>query len=118
MDKETIKKEIVEYSSEAKKYDELKDYEKALDFYLKAVNHLQLLKNEEQNESIKNEYIKQAKDYEERAKEIKDNILPSKVNIEFLNKNLEENKKIDVKWEDIAGLEKAKSILKEFVISP
>ncbi len=46
MDKEKIKKEIMEYSSEAKKYDELKDYEKAYDFYLKAVNHLQLLKNE------------------------------------------------------------------------
>ena len=118
MDKETIKKEIIEYSSEAKKYDELKDYEKAYDFYLKAVNHLHLLKNEEQNESLKNEYIKQAKDYELRAKEIKDNIIPSKANIEFLNKNLEENKKIEVKWEDIAGLEKAKSILKEFIISP
>ena len=36
----------------------------------------------------------------------------------MLNKNLEENKKINVKWEDIAGLEKAKSILKESVISP
>ena len=119
MDKENIKKQIAEYSSEAKKYDELKDYQKAFDFYLKAANHLQLLKNEEQNESIKNEYIKQAKEYAIRAKEIRDNIInPSKDNIELLNKNLEENKKINVKWEDIAGLEKAKSILKESVISP
>ena len=119
MDKENIKKQIAEYSSEAKKYDELKDYQKAFDFYLKAANHLQLLNNEEQNESIKNKYIKQAKEYAIRAKEIRDNIInPSKDNIELLNKNLEENKKINVKWEDIAGLEKAKSILKESVISP
>ena len=119
MDKENIKKQIAEYSSEAKKYDELKDYQKAFDFYLKAANHLQLLKNEEQNESIKNKYIKQAKEYAIRAKEIRDNIInQSKDNIELLNKNLEENKKINVKWEDIAGLEKAKSILKEFIISP
>lgn len=117
MDKEKIKKQITEYSSEAKKYDELKDYEKAFDFYLKAANHLQLMKNEEQNKSIKNEYIKEAKEYAIRAKEIRDNIIQNKANIEFLNKNLEENKKIDVKWEDIAGLENAKSILKEFVIS-
>lgn len=115
MDKEKIKKQIAEYSSEAKKYDELKDYEKAFDFYLKAANHLQLLKNEEQNESIKKEYIKQGKGYAIRAKEIRDNIIARKANIEFLNKNLEENKKIDVKWEDIAGLEKAKSVLKESV---
>ena len=44
--------------------------------------------------------------------------MPSKATIEFLNKNLEENKKIDVKWEDVAGLDKAKSIFKELVISP
>ena len=118
MDKENIKKQIAEYSSEAKKYDELKDYQKAFDFYLKAANHLQLLKNEEQNESIKNEYIKQAKEYAIRAKEIRDNIIPRKATIEFLNKNLEENKKINVKWEDVAGLDKAKSIFKELVISP
>ena len=117
MDKEKIKKEIIEFSSEAKKYDELKDFEKAFDFYLKAANNLNLLKKEEKNEYIKNEYIKQAKEYALRAKEIRDNILPNKANIEFLNKNLEENKKINVKWEDIVGLEKAKSILKENVIS-
>ena len=87
MDKEKIKKEIIEFSSEAKKYDELKDYDKAFDFYLKAANNLNLLKKEEKNESIKNEYIKQAKEYALRAKEIRDNILPNKANIEFLNKN-------------------------------
>ena len=118
MDKEKIKMEIIEFSSNAKKYDELKDYEKAFDFYLKAANNLNLLKKEEKNEYIKNEYIKQAKEYALRAKEIRDNILPNKANIEFLNKNLEENKKINVKWEDIVGLEKVKSILKENVISP
>ena len=118
MDKEKIKKEIKEFSSEAKKYDKLKDFDKAFDFYLKAANNLNLLKKEEKNESIKNEYIKQAKEYALRAKEIRDHILSGKANIEFLNKNLEENKKINVKWEDIVGLEKAKSILKENVISP
>ena len=112
MDKEKIKKEIIEFSSVAKKYDGLKDYENAFDFYLKAANNLNLLKKEEKNESIKNEYIKQAKEYALRAKEIRDNILPNKANIEFLNKNLEENKKINVKWEDIVGLEKVKSLIK------
>ena len=137
MDIEALRNKVKEYATDAVKCDKLEEYEKAFDLYLKAANQLQVIIKYDQNPYSKKIYIERAKEYASRAKEIKEKKLDkgkggdgkggdgkaSEADEE--KKKLEEQlsgcivqEKPNVKWEDVAGLEKAKEALKEAVIFP
>jgi vacuolar protein-sorting-associated protein 4 len=134
---EALRNKVKEYATDAVKCDKLEEYEKAFDLYLKAANQLQVIIKYDQNPYSKKIYIERAKEYASRAKEIKEKKLEkgkggdgkggdgkaSEADEE--KKKLEEQlsgcivqEKPNVKWEDVAGLEKAKEALKEAVIFP
>ena len=136
MDVEAIRKKVKEYATDAVKFDKLEEFEKACDLYIKAANQLQLLIKYDQNPYSKKIYVEKAKEYCIRAKEIRDKKLDKKDGgggdkkkdggeTDEEKKKLEEQlsgcivqEKPNVKWEDVAGLEKAKEALKEAVIFP
>ena len=134
MDIESLRNKVKEYATDAVKCDKLEEYEKAFDLYLKAANQLQVIIKYDQNPYSKKIYIERAKEYASRAKEIKEKKLEKKGGDKKDGKDSEadeEKKKLEeqlsgcivqekpnVKWEDVAGLEKAKEALKEAVIFP
>ncbi len=135
MDVEAIRNQVKAYATDAVKFDKLEEYEKAYDFYVKAANQIQLLIKYDQNPYSKKIYVEKAKEYVMRAKEIKEKKLDKKNDkkdgggkdgeTDEEKKKLEEQlsgcivqEKPNVKWEDVAGLEKAKEALKEAVIFP
>jgi vacuolar protein-sorting-associated protein 4 len=134
MDIEALRNKVKEYATDAVKCDKLEEYEKAFDLYLKAANQLQVIIKYDQNPYSKKIYIERAKEYASRAKEIKEKKLEKKGGDKKDGKDSEadeEKKKLEeqlsgcivqekpnVKWEDVAGLEKAKEALKEAVIFP
>ena len=113
MDIEALKTQAKEYAIEAVKFDKLEEYSKAFDFYLKAVNQLQVIIKQEQNPNVRKTLIDEAKKYAIRAKAIREKkkeINPEKKLTDLLVKNP------NVKWEEIFGLEKTKGILKEAIL--
>ena len=135
MDVEAIRNQVKAYATDAVKFDKLEEYEKAYDLYVKAANQIQLLIKYDQNPYSKKIYVEKAKEYVMRAKEIKEKKLDKKNDkkdgggkdgeTDEEKKKLEEQlsgcivqEKPNVKWEDVAGLEKAKEALKEAVVLP
>ena len=135
MDIEQIRKQVKDYATDAVRFDKLEEYEKAYDLYVKAANQIQLLIKYDQNPYSKKVYVDKAKEYVVRAKEIKERKLDKKDakkdgkgggdDDDEEKKKLEDQlsscivkEKPNVKWEDVAGLEKAKDSLKEAVIFP
>ena len=91
--------EIEEYSNEAEKYEKLKNYKNAIYFYEKASNLLL---------DLKNLFDEKQQKFLQRVKELQT------INVKeyFIEKNP------NIKWDEIAGLNKAKKIIKEVVIFP
>ena len=91
--------EIEEYSNEAEKYEKLKNYKNAIYFYNKASNLLL---------DLKNLFDEKQQKFLQRVKELQT------INVKeyFIEKNP------NIKWDEIAGLNKAKEIIKEVVIFP
>ena len=61
-----------ECATSAIKFDKLEEYEKALDFYVKAANYLTILIKHDKNPYSVGIYKDRAKEYILRAKEIKE----------------------------------------------
>jgi vacuolar protein-sorting-associated protein 4 len=133
MDPEQLRNKVKELATDAVKCDKLEEYEKAYDLYVKAANQLQLLMKVDQNPYSQKIYKERAIGYAKRAKDIKEKKLDKKDGkkvgggdeADEERKKLEEQlsgcivqEKPNVKWEDVAGLEKAKEALKEAVIFP
>ena len=123
MNSEELKIKIADLESNAIKFDKLEDYQKSFDLYKQVANDINFLIKNDKNLNNKEEYIKKAKSYILRAKEIKEKILNKKeekdeINDEEIISELIDKKIAKIKWEDIIGLEKAKEILKEAVIYP
>ena len=141
MDLEEMVKKVKEYAIDAVKCDKLEEYPKAYDLYVKAANQLQIIIKYDQNPYTKKVYIEKAKEYAKRAKDIHQKIISGKgdgkggkggnggsggkTEVEIEKEKLEQmlsscmvKEKPNVKWEDVAGLEKAKEALKEAVIFP
>ena len=117
MDKEELKRNIIEYVKDAVKYYKFEEYEKAMELYLKASKGLFSLSNKEENVYSKRIYIEKAKEYCSRVRKIREDALEEM----RLQKELNDfivKKKQRVKWDDIVGLEEAKEILKEATIYP
>ena len=129
MDLNNIRNDIKDLAAKAVKFDKLEKYDEAQEYYTKAAEKLQLLIKYDESPYNKDVYLKKAKEYCERAKVLKEaKGKPEKTKEEKAD---EETKKLqeqlsnclvtetpNVKWEDVAGLEKAKEALKEAVILP
>ena len=124
MDLEELKNKIKELETNAIKFDKLEEYQKAFDLYKQVANEINYLLKNDKNLYNKEDYIKKAKSYILRAKEIKQKILnkivekkdeinDEEIILKIINKEIPK-----VKWEDIIGHEKAKEILKEDLILP
>lgn len=136
MDIVDLRNQVKNYATDAVRYDKLEEYEKAIEFYTKAAKTLQLLYKYDQSPFNKKIYMEKATEYAKRATDIKKAKEKGKKGKGEGGKGGEEEtdeekKKLNdqlsgcvvaespnVKWEDVAGLEKAKEALKEAVILP
>lgn len=138
------RKEYNEHLEKAKEAENEEDYDAAFNYYLKASNTLQLLyKYEEHNKKLKQIYKDKLKEVVTRAEEVKKHCKGKKKVVKEgsgkggkgkKSDSDEEDKESDelrkgiegaiigetpnVHWDDVAGLEGAKSSLKEAVILP
>lgn len=148
VDVNSIRKEAAEAAKQAVALDNEEKYQDAFKLYIKAIELLKILSDQDENIYNKETYKKRGKEYYERAIKIKsrtNNETPkqedtkkdpiqekSSSNGEKKEKEKdEEQKKLEemlsscvvtekpnVKWSDVGGLEKAKEALKEAVILP
>lgn len=147
MDVSAIRREAAEAAKQAVALDNEEKFQDAFKLYIKAIELLKMLSDQDENVYNKETYKKKGKEYFDRAMKIKsrsNNENPSKESNEKEaiqekssngekkekekdeeQKKLEEmlsscvvTEKPNVKWSDVAGLEKAKEALKEAVILP
>ena len=133
MDIEQLRKDIKMYIEEAKKYEDDKKYAEAQRFYLKAATNINILKKADENKDNREVYVKKGTEYCEKAKEMeklaeeakkvaigedgkKDDDPDAKLKESLSGCLVTETP--NVKWSDVAGLEKAKEALKEAVVLP
>ena len=67
----TIRKEAIALATEAIGYDDKKNYEEAIKYYIKAVEKLQYVSKLDESPLNKETYKKKAKEYYDRAMELK-----------------------------------------------
>lgn len=137
----TLRKEAIETAAKAVEADDKQNYEEAFKLYKKAAEILKLLINIDENPYSKETYKKKAVEYAERAKTLKDTALKKEEKQPIANSSEGTSKKEgekddpdqklkdtlagtlvtekpNVKWSDVAGLDKAKEALQEAVILP
>ena len=127
-----LRNEVKVLAEKAVNADKCEDYDNALTYYTKAAEKLSYIRKYDENQYNKEVYTKKAIEYINRAKEIKAANEKKKIASEKggggedeESKKLEEqlsgclvSEKPNVKWSDVAGLEKAKEALKEAVVLP
>ena len=128
----SLRNEVKVLAEKAVNADKCEDYDNALTYYTKAAEKLSYIRKYDENQYNKEVYTKKAIEYINRAKEIKAANEKKKIASEKggggedeESKKLEEqlsgclvSEKPNVKWSDVAGLEKAKEALKEAVVLP
>ena len=125
-----LRNEVKILAEKAVNADKIEDYEEAFQYYTKAAEKLNFIRKYDENQYNKDVYKKKAIEYINRAKEIKnakakEKKVSSGGGEDEDTKKLEEqlsgclvSEKPNVKWSDVAGLEKAKEALKEAVVLP
>ena len=128
----SLRNEVKVLAEKAVNADKCEDYDNAFSYYSKAAEKLNYIRKYDENQYNKEVYKKKAIEYINRAKEIKAANEKKKIASEKggggedeESKKLEEqlsgclvSEKPNVKWSDVAGLEKAKEALKEAVVLP
>ena len=128
----SLRNEVKILAEKAVSADKIEDYDNAFTYYSKAAEKLNYIRKYDENQYNKEVYTKKAIEYINRAKEIKAANEKKKIASEKggggedeESKKLEEqlsgclvSEKPNVKWSDVAGLEKAKEALKEAVVLP
>ena len=130
VDISALRNEVKILAEKAVNADKIEDYEEAFQYYTKAAEKLNFIRKYDENQYNKDVYKKKAIEYINRAKEIKnakakEKKVSSGGGEDEDTKKLEEqlsgclvSEKPNVKWSDVAGLEKAKEALKEAVVLP
>ena len=130
VDISALRNEVKILAEKAVNADKIEDYEEAFQYYTKAAEKLNYIRKYDENQYNKDVYKKKAIEYINRAKEIKnakakEKKVSSGGGEDEDTKKLEEqlsgclvSEKPNVKWSDVAGLEKAKEALKEAVVLP
>ena len=127
----SLRNEVKVLAEKAVNLDKCEDYDNALTYYTKAAEKLNYIRKYDENQYNKEVYTKKAIEYIKRAKEIKAATEKKKESAEKGGDEDEETKKLEeqlsgclvsekpnVKWSDVAGLDKAKEALKEAVVLP
>ena len=131
----SLRNEVKILAEKAVNADKCEDYENAFQYYSKAAEKLNYIRKYDENQYNKDVYTKKAIEYINRAKEIKKAMEKGKGkekkggngegDEDEEAKKLEEqlsgclvSEKPNVKWSDVAGLDKAKEALKEAVVLP
>ena len=131
----SLRNEVKILAEKAVNSDKCEDYENAFQYYSKAAEKLNYIRKYDENQYNKDVYTKKAIEYINRAKEIKKAMEKGKGkekkggngegDEDEEAKKLEEqlsgclvSEKPNVKWSDVAGLDKAKEALKEAVVLP
>jgi len=133
MDINQLINDVKMYAKEAIEYEKNNDYANAKKFYTKASSSLNILRKADENKYNIETYKKKMEDYIKKAKEMEEKDQESKkIKVDAGGgKEDDENAKLmeqlsgtlitekpNVKWEDVAGLEKAKEALREAVVIP
>ena len=133
MDINQLINDVKMYAKEAIEYEKNNDYANAKKFYTKASSSLNILRKADENKYNIETYKKKMEDYMKKAKEMEEKDQESKkIKVDAGGgKEDDENAKLmeqlsgtlitekpNVKWEDVAGLEKAKEALREAVVIP
>ena len=131
----SLRNEVKILAEKAVNADKCEDYENAFQYYSKAAEKLNYIRKYDENQYNKDVYTKKAIEYINRAKDIKKAMEKGKGkdkkggngegDEDEEAKKLEEqlsgclvSEKPNVKWSDVAGLDKAKEALKEAVVLP
>ena len=131
----SLRNEVKILAEKAVNSDKCEDYENAFQYYSKAAEKLNYIRKYDENQYNKDVYTKKAIEYINRAKDIKKAMEKGKGkekkggngegDEDEEAKKLEEqlsgclvSEKPNVKWSDVAGLDKAKEALKEAVVLP
>ena len=131
----SLRNEVKILAEKAVNADKCEDYENAFQYYSKAAEKLNYIRKYDENQYNKDVYTKKAIEYINRAKDIKKAMEKGKEkekkggngegDEDEEAKKLEEqlsgclvSEKPNVKWSDVAGLDKAKGALKEAVVLP
>lgn len=132
MDTEERLQKALELSKEAIGYDNAQQYEKAFDYYLRALDQWSIVCKYQKNPQLQEKFFNKMKEYVSRAETLKQIISKGPINCEAntsdsSSKNVEAVNLVEsaitavkpnIKWDDIAGLESAKDALQEAVILP
>ena len=133
MDINQLINDVKMYAKEAIEYEKNNDYANAKKFYTKASHSLNILRKADENKFNIETYKKKMEDYMKKAKEMEEKDQESKkIKVDAGGgKEDDENAKLmeqlsgtlitekpNVKWDDVAGLEKAKEALREAVVIP
>ena len=131
----SLRNEVKILAEKAVNADKCEDYENAFQYYSKAAEKLNYIRKYDENQYNKDVYTKKSIEYINRAKDIKKAMEKGKGkekkggngegDEDEEAKKLEEqlsgclvSEKPNVKWSDVAGLDKAKEALKEAVVLP
>jgi len=135
VDIQSLRNDVKILAEKAVNADKCEDYENAFQYYSKAAEKLNYIRKYDENQYNKDVYTKKAIEYINRAKDIKKAMEKGKGkdkkggngegDEDEEAKKLEEqlsgclvSEKPNVKWSDVAGLDKAKEALKEAVVLP
>ncbi len=135
VDIQSLRNDVKILAEKAVNADKCEDYENAFQYYSKAAEKLNYIRKYDENQYNKDVYKKKAIEYINRAKDIKKAMEKAKGkekkggngegDEDEEAKKLEEqlsgclvSEKPNVKWSDVAGLDKAKEALKEAVVLP
>ncbi|MGQ9680277.1 MAG: AAA family ATPase [Candidatus Bathyarchaeia archaeon] len=116
------------YAAEAVRLDQMGETEKAAEYYRKAIDALSKLVNLYPDYGLNRVYIERVMTYKERVRLLQEGYVESSIREQKIVQTDEEKReasedslageKPNVKWEEVAGLNEAKTAIKEAIVFP
>jgi len=118
MASEEYRQKAITIVQEAITADQAKDYDNAFRLYMKSFEWFELTLKYEKNPKTADKVKQKLAEYIQRAEEIKKTFMSAEGALEEKKTLFTAITKPNVKWEDIAGLDEAKAILRQSVVMP